>query len=341
MRRKLTIAARDYPLHAPFVIARGAKTVARQIEVGLEEDGAIGRGAAVPYARYGETIDSAAGALEALRAKIESGLDRRALLESTPPSAARASLDAALWDLEAQRTGKPVYDLAGVPAPRPVASALTLVIDEPDAMAAAAAGRAFASLLKMKLAGDGRDEARIGAVLAAAPDARLILDANEGLTSGGLAQLLARVPRDRIALIEQPLPAADDAALLRLEARIPLYADEAFHGPEDLPRLKGGYQGVNVKLEKTGGLTAALDAIAAARREGFGVMLGCMVASSLALAPAFLLAPLADIVDLDGALFLAKDDEGGVAAKGAVLTPPSLWGTPRAGRAAVGSRHSP
>ncbi len=337
MRRKLTIAARDYALSAPFVIARGAKTVARQIEVTIEEDGAVGCGAAVPYRRYGETIESAVAVLTALQPRIEAGLDREALLSAAPPCAARASLDAALWDLEAQIAGKPVCALAGLPPPQPVTTALTLVIDVPEAMAAAAAARAFAPLLKMKLAGDRADDARIAAVLAAAPGARLILDANEGLDRHTLDHLLAALPRDRIALIEQPLPAAADSALSGLVTDIPLYADESFHGPDDLPRLLGRYQGVNVKLEKTGGLTGALNAVTAARQAGFCVMLGCMVGSSRALAPAFLLAPLADVVDLDGSLFLAEDDAGGILAKGALLSPPSLWGAPR-GAPGGGSR---
>lgn len=334
MRRRLTIGARDYRLAEPFVISRGAKSVARQIEIAIDEDGATGRGAAVPYARYGESVESAVAVAEAVRREIESGADRDALLTLLPPSAARAGVDAALWDLAAQRSGKPVHVLAGFPAPAPVSTALTIPVAAPEAVAAAAAARAYAALLKLKLAGDGADSARILAALAAAPRARLILDANEGLDRNALEALVSALPPERIALIEQPLPASADAALADYASPIPLYADESFHGPADVGRVKGLYRGVNVKLEKSGGLTAALAAVDAARRAGLSVMIGSMVGSSLALAPAFLLASTADVVDLDGALFLAEDDAGGVSLTrdregGAILNPPLLWGAPR------------
>lgn len=329
MGRRLTVSIREIPLSRPFVIARGAKTHARQIEVSLREGAAQGRGAAVPYARYGETLKGALAAIEDIRPRIESGLSRSELLSATAPSAARAALDAALWDLEAQMTGIPVFEAAGLPKPSSFDTAMTLVVDSAEVMAERAAARFFAPILKMKLAGDGEDAARVRAVLAAAPRARLILDANEGLSRAELEFLLRMLPPQRIALIEQPLPAGSDGALADLGSSIPLYADESFHTPADLPRLKGLYQGVNVKLEKSGGLTAAIAAIKAARAEGLNVMVGCMVASSLGLAPACLLAPLADVVDLDGFLFLSEDDPGGITAEGARLSPPTLWGAPR------------
>jgi L-alanine-DL-glutamate epimerase-like enolase superfamily enzyme len=329
MGRRLTVSNREIPLSRPFVIARGAKTHARQIEVALREGAALGRGAAVPYARYGETLQSAAAALDDIRPRIEAGLSRVELLSAMAPCAARAALDAALWDLEAQLSGVPVFQAAGLPKPASFDTAMTLVVDAPVVMAARAASRAFAPILKMKLAGDGVDPARVEAVLAAAPHARLILDANEGLDRAGLRTLIETLPNERIALIEQPLPVGLDGALAGLGSSIPLYADESFHTPADLARLKGFYQGVNVKLEKAGGLTAAIAAIRAARREGFSVMLGCMVVSSLGLAPAYLLAPLADVVDLDGFMFLAADDPGGIVAAGARLSPPTLWGAAR------------
>lgn len=343
MRRRLTIRTRDYKLAEPFVISRGAKRVARQIEIAIDEDGATGRGAAVPYGRYGESIESAVAAAEAVRDDIESGADREALLTLLPPTAARASLDAALWDLAAQLSGKPTHVLAGLPAPAPVSTALTIPVAAPEAVAAAAAARAYAAMLKLKLAGDGADSARIAAALAAAPRTRLILDANEGLDRIALEALVSVLPAERIALIEQPLPASSDGPLSDYASLIPLYADESFHGPADIGRVKGLYRGVNVKLEKSGGLTAALAAVDAARRAGLSVMIGSMVGSSLALAPAFLLASTADVVDLDGALFLAEDDAGGVTLtgdqdRGAILRPPLLWGAPRFPGGATGRR---
>jgi L-alanine-DL-glutamate epimerase-like enolase superfamily enzyme len=326
--RRLDVAAESWPIRGSFRISRGAKTAAEVVVVTLSEAGARGRGECVPYPRYGETVGGVVWAIEALRERLEAGLDRAALQTALPAGAARNALDCALWDLEAKTTGRPVHALAGLPPPAPLVTAYTLSLDTGEAMGRAAAAIADRPLLKLKLGGDADDLARVEAVRAARPDARLIVDANEAWT---LEQLLAFGPglaAQKVALIEQPLPAAADEALRGVARPVPLGADESCHTSADVARLAGLYDMVNIKLDKTGGLTEALAVQRAARAHGLGVMVGCMVATSLAMAPAALLAQGADLIDLDGPLLLTRDRKPGLAYEGATLMAPktALWG---------------
>lgn len=334
-----------WPLTSEFRIARGAKTHADVVVVTLEQDGAVGRGECTPYARYGETVASVLEQIEGARALLDApahaGFEaaQAALLDGVPAGAARNALDCALWDLACKQRGVRASALRGLPPPAPRLTAYTLSIDTPDAMAAAAgiapeppaaiADAANATpLLKMKLAGDGADLARIEAVHAAAPRARLILDANEGLDRAGLEALAPVAARCGAVLIEQPLPAAEDAALAGFDSPVPLCADESLHTSADLDVVAQRYQAVNVKLDKTGGFDEAARTVEQARALGLHVMVGCMVATSLAMAPAFLLTPLADYVDLDGPLLLAQDRTPAIAYDGALMPPPpaAVWG---------------
>jgi L-alanine-DL-glutamate epimerase-like enolase superfamily enzyme len=312
-----------WPLASPFVIARGAKTQAHVIVARVGDGRHEGRGEAVPYARYGETVE---GALASLRA-IDGPIDRTTLGEHLPPGAARNALDCALWDLDAKRSGKPAWELAAVPRPATLLTAYTLSVGEPAAMAAAAKAVPHLSLLKIKLAGAG-DADRIAAIREARPDARLIADANEAWTPAMLERLLAAAADAMIELIEQPLPADDDEALARCAHLVPICADESAHTSDGLERLKGRYDAINIKLDKTGGLTEALRLADAARAHGFKIMVGSMVGTSLAAAPALLLGGFADWVDLDGPLLLARDRTPGLSIKHGWISPaaPSLWG---------------
>ena len=292
---------------------------------------ARGRGECVPYARYGESVESVMTQIKALAPALAAGLDRRALQEAMPPGAARNALDCAFWDLEAKRGGRPVYELAGLPAPRALTTAFTISLGAPAAMAASAAKAASRALLKVKLGGNddnGRDGARIAAVRAAAPKATLIVDANEGWNEGNLAANLAACAQAGVVLVEQPLPDGGDGALARLKRPIPVCADESAHDRASLRALAGKYDAVNIKLDKAGGLTEALAMAEEAERAGFAVMAGCMVATSLAMAPAMLLAQAARYVDLDGPLLLAKDRPDGLRYEGSLVYPPAaaLWG---------------
>ncbi len=329
MPRSLAVRIERFPIRTAFRIARGAKTEAHVVVAEVTQDGAAGRGECVPYARYGETVAATVAALEAIAPAVEAGLDREGLRTVLPPGAARNALDCALWDLEAKATGRPAWALAGLDRPPgPLVTCYTISLDAPDAMAAAAAAvRARHPLLKLKLGAEG-DAERVRAVRAAAPDARLVADANEGWT---LDQLKAYAPvcaEAGVELIEQPLPADADEALRGLSCPVPLGADESCHGIDSLGRLKGLYGVVNVKLDKTGGLTEALAMARAAEAAGFGIMVGCMVATSLAMAPAVLAAQRARFVDLDGPLLLARDREPGLRYDGALVHPPEpdLWG---------------
>jgi L-alanine-DL-glutamate epimerase-like enolase superfamily enzyme len=262
---------------------------------------------------------------------LAAGLTRQDLQGALPPGAARNAVDCALWDLEAKRSGRRVYELAGLPAPRPLTTAFTISIAAPAAMAKAAGAAAGRALLKIKLGGsneDGGDAARIAAVRAAAPKATLIVDANEGWTEQNLAANLAACARAGVVLVEQPLPEGRDKALAAIQRPIPVCADESVHDRSSLPALKGKYDAVNIKLDKTGGLTEALAMAADAEREGFAIMAGCMVATSLAMAPAVLLAQSARFVDLDGPLLLAKDRDGGLRYQSSLIYPPEagFWG---------------
>jgi L-alanine-DL-glutamate epimerase-like enolase superfamily enzyme len=282
----------------------------------------------VPYARYGETVEQVAGAIEAMAADIARGLGREDLQAAMPAGAARNALDCAFWDLAGKRAGRPVHELLGLAAPKPLTTAYTISLSTPDAMAQAAAKAAERALLKVKLGGGGDDGARIAAVRRAAPRAELIVDANEGWTPDGLASNLAACAQAGVTLIEQPLPAGRDDALAGRARDVPICADESVHGSASLAALVGKYDAVNIKLDKTGGLTEALAMAQEAERLGFTLMVGCMVATSLAMAPAVLVAQRARVVDLDGPLLLARDRPDGLRYAGSLVHPATsaLWG---------------
>jgi L-Ala-D/L-Glu epimerase len=326
--RFLTVKTERFPIAGRFIIARGARTEAVVVTVAIAEGEAVGRGECVPYARYGETVEGVAAAIEAQRCAIEGGLDRIALQEAMPPGAARNALDCALWDLDAKRSGVPAHVAAGIDRLRPVSTAYTISLDEPAVMADAVRRASGRPILKIKLGAPEGDLERIAAVRAAAPDATLIADANEGWSGDTLDRHLAACAEAGFALIEQPLPAAKDEALRGRPRPVPLCADESVHDRHGLGRLVGLYDAINVKLDKTGGLTEALALAGDAERRGFALMIGCMVGTSLAMAPALLLAPRARFVDLDGPLLLARDRENGLRYDGSIVHPPSpaLWG---------------
>jgi L-Ala-D/L-Glu epimerase len=297
------------------------------VVVTIQDGTRIGRGEAAPYARYGETTASVIEQVELARSAVAARFDRRQLQDLLPPGAARNALDCALWDLEAQRQRTPVSTLLGrTPLPA-VASAQTVSLDTPERMARAAAQLAHLDLVKIKVA-DEDPATLIRAVRSQVPRSRLIVDPNESWTLELLVSLQPVLREARVDLVEQPLPAGMDDALLGFESSIRLCADESCHVAEDLPRLRGRYQVVNIKLDKTGGLSAAIDLHAAARAQGFGIMVGCMICSSLAVAPALHVARDAEFVDLDGPLWLRDDHAGGVSLREGLLQPPSpaLWG---------------
>lgn len=326
--RSLHLDQENWPIRGGFAISRGSKRQAQVVVASISEGGCVGRGECVPYAHYGESIASVVAQIEALGARIASGMSREELDHACPAGAARNALDCALWDLEAKQTGKPAWQLAALPAPRPCITAYTLSLDSPAAMGAAALQAARFPLLKLKLGTDLVVET-VSAVQAGAPDARLIVDANEAWDVELLKRVSPRLKEMNVVLIEQPLAADDDAALLGHQWPVPLCADESCHGVDSLAQLCGRYDLINIKLDKTGGLTQALALAHAARMQGLAIMIGCMVATSLAMAPAALLAGLADYVDLDGPLLLARDRPGGLKFDpGGVLHPPerTLWG---------------
>ena len=314
------------PLHTVFSISRGAKRAAETIQIRLKMGDVVGRGECVPYQRYGETPRSVMQQIEALRPKIEQGLERVDLQKIMPAGAARCAIDCALWDLEAKETGIPVWQRAGLPAPKPIETAITIVLGTPENMARAAKA-AKGSLLKLKLGG-GEDLSRVEAVHVARPDARMILDANEGLSQADLPVLAQEAAKLGVIYIEQPFPAGEDSALLNRPDCARICADESAHTSSDISRLAQFYDAVNIKLDKTGGLTEALKMASAARKAGMDIMVGCMVAGSLSMAPALLLAGLADAADLDGPLWLGKDIDNGLTYKGGRVYPPEkgLWG---------------
>jgi len=323
----LDIAVERWPIAGSFTISRGAKTEAVVVVAELGDGKARGRGECVPYARYGESIESVTAQIEAMRPRLTAGLTRTGLQEAMPPGAARNALDCAFWDLEAKRTGRPVHELAGLPAPRPLTTAYTISLGSPEAMAEATAKAASRALLKIKLGGDGDGE-RIAAVRQAAPNAMLIVDANEGWNDGNLAANLEACAKAGVVLVEQPLPDGRDGALARIARPIPVCADESAHDRHSLAALVGKYDAVNIKLDKTGGLTEALAMAREAERLGLAIMAGCMVATSLAMAPAILLAQTARFVDLDGPLLLAEDRPNGLIYQDSLVYPaaPELWG---------------
>jgi len=324
---ELSVHIERWPIAGVFTISRGSKTEAVVVTVELRDGAHRGRGECVPYARYGETADGVVAAIEAMRPALQRGLDHAALQTAMPAGAARNALDCAYWDLRAKQTGRRVHDLAGLAAPRPLVTAYTISLAAPAAMAAAAARAAARPLLKVKLGGS-EDGERILAVRRAAPNAELIVDANEGWSEGDLAQNFDACRKAGVTLVEQPLPAGRDAALARIARPIPVCADESVHDRASLEALTGKYDAINIKLDKSGGLTEALALVAEAERRGLTVMVGCMVATSLAMAPAMLVAQRARVVDLDGPLILAKDRPEGLRYEGSLAYPPqpTLWG---------------
>ncbi len=316
-----------WPIAGSFTISRGAKTEAVTVVAEVSRGDLTGRGECVPYPRYGETPEATLAALRSMREPVSRGLDRQALQAAMPPGAARNALDCALLDLEAKTGGRRVWDLLGRPAPEPRITAYTISLGAPEAMAAATLGAAHRPLLKIKLGGDG-DGRRIAAVRRAAPKSELIVDANEAWTPDNLEQNLADCAAAGVTLVEQPLPAGQDEALKRIRRPLSVCADESVHDRASLAGLRERYDAVNIKLDKSGGLTEALVMADAAHAMGFQIMIGCMVATSLAMAPAMLLAQQARFVDLDGPLLLARDREGGLRYDGSLVYPPeaALWG---------------
>jgi L-Ala-D/L-Glu epimerase len=324
-----TLSARieRWPIAGSFTISRGAKTEAVTVVAEVSRGGHTGRGECVPYPRYGESPDATLASLQAMREPLSRGLDRVALQTAMPAGAARNALDCALLDLEAKTRGRRVWDLLGRPAPAACVTAYTISLASPETMAAATGQAAHRPLLKIKLGGDGDGE-RIAAVRQAALRSELIVDANEAWTSGNLEQNLAACAKAGVTLVEQPLPAGQDDALARIARPLAVCADESVHDRASLEGLRARYDAVNIKLDKTGGLTEALAMADAARALGFQIMIGCMVATSLAMAPAMLLARGARFVDLDGPLLLARDRDGGLRYDGSLVYPPdaALWG---------------
>ena len=325
--RRLAVRVERWPLAGAFTISRGSKTEARVVVAEITQGAAVGRGECVPYGRYGETVEGVVAAIEGLAGTVADGLDRARLQAALPAGAARNALDCALWDLEAKITGTPVWQRAGLAAPAPLTTAYTLSLDTPQAMASAARENGHRPLLKVKLGRDGVVE-RVHAIREAAPEAALIVDANEAWTPALLGEVAPVLAESGVAMIEQPLPAGEDEALAGIERPVPVCADESCHDSATLAGLAGRYDLVNVKLDKTGGLTEALRLARAAEAAGFGVMVGCMIATSLAMAPATLVAARARFVDLDGPLILARDREPGIVYRGSTMEPPprELWG---------------
>ena len=327
MSRKLTIKSETFKLSGTFTISRGSKTEAEVVVVELEEDGKIGRGECVPYARYKESLGSVSEIIDGMRGALEGGVGRQRLRNLMKPGAARNAIDCALWDLEAKLAGKRAWEIGDLEAPHDVITTYTLSLDTPAKMAEAAKANASRPFLKLKLAGP-EDLERVKAVHQAAPNTKLMVDANEGWSIDDYKALSPLLQKLGVVLIEQPLAAEDDLALLAVKGSVPVCADESCHDLLSLRTLHGRYQAVNIKLDKAGGLTEALAMAAEAKRLEFQVMVGCMVASSLSMAPAFLVAQNAEFVDLDGPLLLAEDRKHGFQFTGSVMHPnaPELWG---------------
>ncbi len=327
MRRTLLATTESFPIAGAFTISRGAKTTAEVVTCTIGASGRTGRGECVPYARYGESLAGVLAAIEAMRGAIEDGIGREELARTMPAGAARNAIDCALWDLEAKLSGVPTSQVVNAHEPQKLVTAYTLSLGEAEAMRRQAAENAWRPLLKVKV-GTTDDAARIRAVRAGAPQSAIILDANEGWTPENLAHHFALCAEARIALIEQPLPAGGDSALRDHPRPVPVCADESVHRTEDVAKLTDRYDAINIKLDKAGGLTEALALRETARAHGLKIMVGCMVGTSLGMAPAVLLAQGADFVDLDGPLLLARDREPGLRYEGSDVYPPepALWG---------------
>lgn len=325
----LSVRIERWPLAGTFTISRGSKTEAVVVVVELNDGTHRGRGECVPYARYGETPDGIMATIQTMRPALRKNLDRAALQAEMPPGAARNALDCAYWDFNAKIADLRVYQLAGLTAPRPLVTAYTISLGAPSTMEQAAEKAAVRPLLKVKLGSiDGNDPERITAVRRAAPDAELIVDANEGWNNDNLARNLSVCADCGVTMIEQPLPEGRDEVLACIKRPVPICADESVHDRASLERLAGKYDAVNIKLDKAGGLTEALAMAVDAERRGFAIMVGCMVATSLSMAPATLVAQRARVVDLDGPLLLQTDRPGGLRFDGSLIHPPepALWG---------------
>nr|WP_108663270.1 N-acetyl-D-Glu racemase DgcA [Acuticoccus kandeliae] len=323
----LAVAAEEFPIASSFNISRERRTIARVVVVSLTDGDHVGRGESVPYPRYGESVEGVIADIEAMAEAIGGGMDRFALREAMKAGAARNAIDCALIDLEAKRTGRHAGDILGI-TPQPLLTAYTIVLDEPQVMAEKARAASAYPLLKVKLGAPQDDEARIAAVRKARPDAKLIVDANEGWNERNLLINMRACANVGVELIEQPLPAGRDGVLASISHPVPVCADESVHLTKDLEKLVKRYDAVNVKLDKTGGVTEALDMITAARGLGFKVMMGCMLTTSLGIAPAVYTAQGADYVDLDGPLLLAHDRSPGLIFEESKVFPPlpELWG---------------
>lgn len=327
-QRKLTIRAESWPLRQRFSIARGSKISADVLCVEIAQDACVGRGEAVPYRRYGESMETVTAAVESIQAALENGLGRADLLDALLPGAARNAIDCALWDLEAKQSKTDIAKLAAIDL-RPITTAFTIVIDDADKMAAQAEKAQAYPLLKIKLGGrEGvmADITRLAAIAEARPDAQLIVDSNEGWQIDELARYANQLGRYGVTFFEQPVPQAQEAGLADID--LPFCADESVHDTGSLTNLSRAYDWVNLKLDKTGGLTEALACARTAKSDGRKIMVGCMVATSLSMAPAMILAQHADLVDLDGPLWLAEDRANGLRYDGATIYPPNaeLWG---------------
>ncbi len=323
----LSVREERWPIHGRFVISRGSKTEARVVVAEIQDGGHRGRGEATPYPRYGESVESVLAEIEAARPAIERGAGRARLQSLMQPGAARNAIDCALWDLEAKRAGARAWSLAGFERLDPVKTAYTLSLASPEEMADAARVAARRPMLKLKIGGPD-DLDRVAAVRAAAPKTRLIVDANEALDFDGFRRLVPELARLDVKLIEQPLKVGQDAELEGFESPVSLCADESLHTRAELEACARRYACINIKLDKTGGLTEALALRSEARARGLEIMAGCMVATSLAMAPAMLIAQGSAFVDLDGPLLLERDREPGLAYLGSMIEPPpaALWG---------------
>lgn len=328
---RLALAAHieTWPIAGAFTISRGAKREAVVVVAEISDGRHTGRGECVPYPRYGETPEATLAALAALGPTID--LDRAAVQKAMRPSAASNALDCALWDLEAKQRGIPAWRCAGVEAPAPLVTCYTISLAAPEEMAAKAAAAAHLPLLKLKLGSrddPATDAERMRAVRRARPDARLVADANEGWSAEHLAALMAVAAEVGLETIEQPLPADADAALADMPHPVPICADESAHTVDDLAALRRRYDAINIKLDKTGGLSQAFEMSHAARTLGFDIMVGCMVATSLSMAPALLVAGCARWADLDGPLLLARDRKPGLVIRNGLIAPAprELWG---------------
>ena len=326
--KSLEVSRDTFRLAETFTISRGSRTESQVISVRITEGEFTGSGECVPYARYGETLDTVEAQIRGITEDLKNGIDRTALQTALPAGAARNALDCAMWDLAAKTAGEPVWKLAGLPEPESVVSAYTLSLGDATSMQAKAAEHAERPLLKIKLGGGAEDIERIRAVRRGAPDTTIIVDANEGWTRGEYESLAPVLLELGVAMVEQPFPASDDEVLASMQRPLPVCADESCHDSASLPAIAGKYDVVNIKLDKTGGLTEALVLRDAARQQGFDIMVGCMVGSSLAMAPAVLVAQGAKFVDLDGPLLLAEDRIPPLNFTGSVVAPApvQLWG---------------